>query len=62
VKLAGFFNGSKISYMSKDQGKFDFSYHNLFKTICIEGKNCPENEFHNQHCCNEKYSFYYCNI
>ncbi len=27
MKLAGCFNGTKTSYMPKDQGKFDFSCH-----------------------------------
>jgi len=35
MKLAGCFNGTKTSYMSKDQGKFDFSYHDPFHTICF---------------------------
>jgi len=35
MKLAGCFNGTKTSYMSKNQGKFDFSYHDPFYTICF---------------------------
>ncbi len=31
MKLAGCFNGTKTSYMPKDQGKFDFSCHDPFK-------------------------------
>ncbi len=31
MTLAGCFNGTKTSYMSKDQGKFDFSCHDPFK-------------------------------
>lgn len=27
LKLKGCFNGTKTSFMSKDQGKFDFSWH-----------------------------------
>ena len=32
MKLAGRFNGTKTSYIPKDQGKFGFSFHDPFKT------------------------------
>jgi len=35
MKLAGCFNGTKTSYMSKDQGKFDFSCHDPFKILKV---------------------------
>jgi len=31
MKLADPFNSTKDTFMSKAQGKFDFSYHNVFK-------------------------------
>lgn len=31
MKLAGRFNGTKTSYIPKDQGKFGFSFHDPFK-------------------------------
>lgn len=31
MKLVGYFNGTKTAYMSKDQGKFDFSYLDHYK-------------------------------
>ena len=30
MKLAGRFNGTKTSYIPKDQGKFGFSFHDPF--------------------------------
>ncbi len=33
MKFPGCFNGTKTSYMPKDQGKFDFSCHDPFKGI-----------------------------
>ena len=35
MKLAGRFNGTKTSYIPKDQGKFGFSFHDPFKLFTI---------------------------
>jgi len=35
MKLAGYFNSTKTSYMSKDQGKFYFSCCDPFKYSCL---------------------------
>ncbi len=37
MKLAGCFNGTKTSYVPKDQGKFEFSCHDFFN--CELAKN-----------------------
>ena len=33
MKLAGRFNGTKTSYIPKDQGKFGFSFHDPFNML-----------------------------
>ena len=33
MKLAGRFNGTKTSYIPKDQGKFGFSFHDPFNNM-----------------------------
>ena len=43
MKLAGRFNGTKTSYIPKDQGKFGFSFHDPFNKQLVNGENWPLN-------------------